>query len=168
MKSNLLCLVCSGYIRNIKKVIFGKYFCFFPFQMVNAAIIVDPSNGQIISKARDEILPHLRSSEENVSLNSHNEGTKSKWSKNHGVACVNPWGWLEQSCQDHAVMPCESGFTWHPLKHAAMVAIENAAVRDQQLFPSSSPCGNNCYSEFYSDDGPAKRLKTEVLSFSSN
>ncbi|XP_078171560.1 cytidine/deoxycytidylate deaminase family protein isoform X2 [Carex rostrata] len=130
-------------------------------KMRNVAIIVDPSNGQIISKARDEILPLLRSSEENDSSNSSNEETKSKWSENKGVACVNPWGWLEQSCHYHGVMPCESGFTWHPLKHAAIVAIENAAARDRQLFPNPSPCGNTCYSEFYSVDGPAKRLKTE-------
>jgi tRNA-specific adenosine deaminase 3 len=132
------------------------------FQLVNAAIIVDPFNGQIISKAQDEILPILTSPEENVSSNSTNEGTQSKWNNDQGVACVNPWGWLEKSCQDHAVTPYESGSTWHPLKHAAMVAIENAAARDRQLFLNSSPCGNNCYSEFDFDDGPAKRLKTEV------
>ncbi|KAJ3696890.1 hypothetical protein LUZ61_000595 [Rhynchospora tenuis] len=130
-------------------------------KVVNAAVIVNPFNGQIISKAQDDILPLLKSSEENISWNSKNEEMKYKWSENKGVACVNPWGWLERSCQDHDAMPCDSGLAWHPLKHAAMVAIENAAVRDRRLFPNSSPCNNDCYSELYSDIGPAKRLKTE-------
>ncbi|KAJ1697967.1 hypothetical protein LUZ63_006479 [Rhynchospora breviuscula] len=132
-------------------------------KVANAAVIVNPSNSQIISKAQDDILPLLRSSEENISSNLNNEEMKYKWSNNKEVACVNPWGWLEQSCPDHDMMPCDGGFTLHPLKHAAMVAIEKAAVQDRQLFPNSSPCGNNCYSEFYSVMGPAKRLKTEEV-----
>jgi tRNA-specific adenosine deaminase 3 len=81
------------------------------------------------------------------------------------VSCINPFGWMKQRSIEQKSLPSQDGFLWHPLRHAAVVAIENAAERDRKLFPTSTiePKLNgdveNC-----SDDEPAKRLKivTEV------
>jgi tRNA-specific adenosine deaminase 3 len=72
---------------------------------------------------------------------------------------------MKQRSTEQKPLTSQDGFLWHPLRHAAVVAIENAAVRDRMLFPTSTiePELNgdveNC-----SDDEPAKRLKivTEV------
>ncbi|KAL8225827.1 hypothetical protein R6Q57_018384 [Mikania cordata] len=42
-----------------------------------------------------------------------------------GVSCLNPWGWSNQKS-------CDS---WHPLRHASIVAIEGSSTRDRNLFP---------------------------------
>jgi tRNA-specific adenosine deaminase 3 len=62
-------------------------------------------------------------------------------------------------------LPCDGHFAWHPLKHAPMVAIENAAKRDGTMFPSlttiTKPYSNGNL-EKYCDNEPAKRLNTYI------
>jgi tRNA-specific adenosine deaminase 3 len=60
-------------------------------------------------------------------------------------------------------LPSKGCFAWHPLRHAAMVAIENAAERDRMMFPSSTSItkpDSNGNLENYNE--PAKRLKTDT------
>jgi len=60
-------------------------------------------------------------------------------------------------------LPGEGCFAWHPLRHAAMVAVEKAAERDRTRFPSSTSItkpGSNCNLENYNE--PAKRLKADT------
>lgn len=84
-----------------------------------------------------------------------------------GVACLNPRGWIEQRPYDQRLVNCGSNFSWHPLRHATLVAIENAAARDRKLFPNIASLVNNRDLngglENDSNNGPAKRLKTEKL-----
>ncbi|KAK1269807.1 hypothetical protein QJS04_geneDACA022877 [Acorus gramineus] len=67
-------------------------------------------------------------------------------SYNH-VSCLNPWSWMEQKAHAQNSIMVDSGSTtkWHPLRHATLVAIENAASRDRRLYPRI----------------PAKRQKTQ-------
>jgi tRNA-specific adenosine deaminase 3 len=72
---------------------------------------------------------------------------------------------MKQRSTEQKPLPCQDDFLWHPMRHAAVVAIENAAERDRMLFPSSTTEPKlNCYVANCSDDEPAKRLKivTEV------
>ncbi|KAL1298857.1 hypothetical protein AAHE18_18G063200 [Arachis hypogaea] len=79
--------------------------------VVNAAVIVDPSAKQIISRARDQ-----------------------------------------------------SSYYCHPLRHAAMVAVESSAARDRYLFPSEENNGEKPleldHENPSSTSSPAKRQKT--------
>ncbi|CAL5033807.1 unnamed protein product [Urochloa decumbens] len=102
----------------------------------NAAIIVDPSSTQIIAKS--------------LSME---------------VSCINPWGWTKQRTMGQKPLPSEISFMWHPLRHAALVAIENAAERDRMMFPSTSLIkpDSNSNLENYNDNEPAKRLKTDTI-----
>ncbi|PIN00209.1 tRNA(adenine(34)) deaminase [Handroanthus impetiginosus] len=119
--------------------------------VVNAAVIVDPSTRQVIASSHDEILSC--GSQRNSTCRepcfskqpqATNEYDSSKIEKDpmllmkcppneakqsyKDVACLHPWGWLEQP--SHL-----SSDSWHPLRHAAIVAIENSAARDRCLFP---------------------------------
>jgi tRNA-specific adenosine deaminase 3 len=152
------------------------------YQVGNAAIIVDPSSMQIISKATDLIQQHDTSLEGNKCARVEADNTcllpettedkagslllsSSCFGLDKEVSCINPFGWMKQRSIEQKPLPSQDGFLWHPLRHAAVVAIENAAERDRILFPTSTiePKLNgdveNC-----SDDEPAKRLKivTEV------
>lgn len=101
-------------------------------QMVNAAVIVDPSTNEVIARACDQVnscscpINHeVPKNHDNMLLNSSaTEDTKLLYD---GVSCLNPWGWSDQ----------KSRARWHPLKHAAIVAIEDSAARDRNLFPGS-------------------------------
>ncbi|TKV98910.1 hypothetical protein SEVIR_8G004800v4 [Setaria viridis] len=151
----------------------------------NAAIIVDPSSMQIIAKATDQTHKHDTSAEGNklaevkandtfsLDESTENNGNllrpSSRLSKcnslNMEVSCINPLGWTKQRTTEQKPLPCEGCFAWHPLRHAAMVAIENAAERDRMLFPSSTPItmpDSNGNLEDYLDNEPAKRLKTDT------
>ncbi|XP_060203553.1 tRNA-specific adenosine deaminase TAD3-like [Lycium barbarum] len=107
-------------------------------QVVNAAVIVDPSTKQVIASACDQVI-----SSASLANEVSKERSCSNYLKNlnqqrllldrsigefkhiiNNVACVHPWRWALQS----------SG-CWHPLRHAAIVAIEYSAARDRQLFP---------------------------------
>lgn len=148
----------------------------------NAAIIVDPSGMQIIAKATDQTHQHDTSLEKNKCAGvkadnscSFPEATEEKdgnllLSSSHvcnglnmQVSCINPWGWMKQRPAEQKTLPSEGGFPWHPLKHAAIVAIENAAERDRMLFPTSTSLTTNPKFngdlENCPDNGPAKRLK---------
>ncbi|KAH6769902.1 Cytidine/deoxycytidylate deaminase family protein [Perilla frutescens var. hirtella] len=113
--------------------------------LVNAAVIVDPSSGEIIASSSDEVLYHGAltngSSKESCCSKEHkttiqddaNEMEKDSVSNEAkqsymDVSCLHPWEWLEQRLHS-------SSDSWHPLRHAAIVAIEKSAARDRHLFP---------------------------------
>ncbi|KAJ1407456.1 Cytidine and deoxycytidylate deaminase domain [Sesbania bispinosa] len=145
--------------------------------VVNAAVIVDPSAKQIISSARDQIFawntskddscyrkPELFSSHpvsnkfdphELLHLNSSSNQFKQRYTD---VACLYPWQWAEQQSQS------QSSYYWHPLRHAAIVAIESSAARDRCLFPNEENSEEK-YLELDHENpswrsSPAKRQKT--------
>ncbi|MED6159448.1 hypothetical protein PIB30_042455 [Stylosanthes scabra] len=137
--------------------------------IVNAAVIVDPSAKQIISSARDQVFAWSTNKENSSSdLISNkfatNESFQVNESNNHlkqpytGVACLYPWQWAKQQLHSHGSYYC------HPLRHAAMVAVESSAARDRYLFPSEQNTGEK-YIELdhenpSSASSPAKRQKT--------
>lgn len=150
--------------------------------MGNAAIIVDPSSMQIISKATDQT--HQRDTclkgNKCAIVNGDNvcsfpEAIEDKVSTSlpsssrfcngldREVSCINPFGWMKQRSTEQKTLSSEGGFLWHPLWHAAVVAIENAAERDRMMFPTSTSSTTepklNGDVENCSDDEPAKRLK---------
>ncbi|KAL9228789.1 hypothetical protein vseg_004331 [Gypsophila vaccaria] len=121
-------------------------------QLANAAVIVDPSVDQIIASAHDEVSSWLvcpdgngmQSLEADKPSTSHgfSNGSSSYQSNvigsandsktlHRGVCCLNPWQWSEQH------EPSSGSCLWHPLRHAAMVAIEHSSARDRRLFPTS-------------------------------
>ncbi|KAL5222997.1 hypothetical protein ABZP36_027710 [Zizania latifolia] len=150
----------------------------------NAAVIVDPSTMQIIAKATCGTFQHddFKSNEcaegnadSPFSLLETTENKDRKFflpgthvsefnSLNMVVSCINPWGWMKQRPSEQKSLHCEGGFPWHPLRHAAIVAIGKAAERDKALFPtiySSTKPNSNGSMEYYSVDEPAKRLKVD-------
>ena len=145
--------------------------------MVNAAVIVDPSTKQVISSACDQDLSRTgckfkTNMETNCFKHEPFTPTSTSESENHQtlfashvsnlkglhicVSCLPPWGWTEQQ------LP-ESSISWHPLRHAAMVAIEHSAARDRLLYPDSGHSGAEMIEEGYlvpSSTGlPSKRQK---------
>jgi len=149
----------------------------------NAAVIVDPSSTQIIAKATDQTHQHDTSEEGNkfLEVRANDTCSLSEPTDNYGnlllprffvskpnslnmeVSCTNPWGWTKQRTMEQKPLPGEGCFAWHPLRHAAMVAIENAAERDRMMFPFSTSItkpDSNCNLENYNE--PAKRLKADT------
>ncbi|KAM3247968.1 hypothetical protein P3L10_009736 [Capsicum annuum] len=134
-------------------------------QVVNAAVIVDPSTKQVISSACDQVISSVSLENEvnkEGSFSNNLEDLKASNLENqqmslldgsigdskhltNNVACVHPWQWAMQS----------SG-SWHPLWHAAIVAIEHSAARDLQLFPD------------YNALSPLKKQKIKESDFKSN
>ncbi|XP_020537389.1 tRNA-specific adenosine deaminase TAD3 isoform X2 [Jatropha curcas] len=147
--------------------------------IVNAAVIVDPSVQQIIASGCDQIYSchkenHTENNHFNIpvspldpdsnsvashataipnSLQSHDKPETSCVA----VSCLNPWQWSGQQLNK------QGSFNWHPLRHAAIVAIESSAERDRHLFPVSKekafevePMLSSCA------DSPAKRQKTNI------
>ncbi|KAI3892602.1 hypothetical protein MKW92_037020 [Papaver armeniacum] len=49
-----------------------------------------------------------------------------------GVSCLYPWNWTEQNSAAAGNIDC----SWHPLRHAALVAIEQASSWDKRLYPA--------------------------------
>ncbi|PNT76642.1 probable inactive tRNA-specific adenosine deaminase-like protein 3 isoform X1 [Brachypodium distachyon] len=154
-------------------------------QVGNVAIIVDPSSMEIISKAKDKTHQHdaslrntcARVEAENgcclAEATEANDDGKLLLSSSHvnnglnmEVSCMNSWGWMKRSSTEQKTLPSEDGFLWHPLRHAAMVAIENAAERDRILFRTSSSSTTeaklNGDMENCSDNELAKRLKIDA------
>jgi tRNA-specific adenosine deaminase 3 len=139
-------------------------------------VIVDPSAKQIISTARDQVFawntckedtcykkPDLLSSHPIANSLDPQKPLHLRSPCNHlkqsytGVACLYPWQWAEQQSNS------QSSYYCHPLRHAAIVAIESSAARDRRLFPNDegskekyleldheSPCTSS----------PSKRQKT--------
>jgi hypothetical protein len=166
-------------------ILFTNIYFRYRYQAGNAVIIVDPSNMQIIAKATDQTRQHDTSAEgkelaevkadDTFSLDESTENNgnllqpSSRLSKfnnlNMEISCINPLGWMNLRTTEQKPLPCEGCFAWHPLRHAAIVAIENAAERDRMLFPSSTPIAmpdSNGNLEDHSGNEPAKRLKTDT------
>ncbi|XP_068653383.1 tRNA-specific adenosine deaminase TAD3 [Aristolochia californica] len=130
-------------------------------QVVNAALIVDPSNRHVIASACDQtsLSPAMRNKSkmgsgsyteqvekakihfdvneaeinENVCLNCCNG---EPLPLDSAVACLYPWYWTQYQLCENLVSSSGSIYPWHPLRHAAVVAIETAAARDRDLFPN--------------------------------
>lgn len=160
-------------------LLFTCLFCS-ALQVTNAAVIVDPSVKQVIASASDEICswniltnnqtssfkqPDTCISRSNSSRIITHDTLPSNGSTSElkqlctGASCLYPWQWSEQELY----MPNSS--CWHPLRHAAIVAIESSAARDRQLFPD---LGDNEDRSFELDhvhsstSSPAKRLKVNL------
>lgn len=151
-------------------------------QVGNTAIIVDPSSMEIISKATDQTHQLDGFLKRNRCVNVEADGAHylaETTEDNEGrlllssshvshclnleVSCINSWGWTKQRSSEQKTLSSEGCFLWHPLRHAAVVAIENAAERDRMLFhTSTSPTTEsnlNGVMENCSDNEPAKRPK---------
>lgn len=125
--------------------IYISQICF--LQLVNAAVIVDPAAQQIIASACDQICSsHVPSNSNNnhTGLESSNPADKRLLSVGlqgqpptgsyKNISCCSPWRWIErkQACSESE----KSSSYLHPLKHAAIVAIDNSASRDRCLYPN--------------------------------
>lgn len=85
------------------------------------------------------------------------------------ASCMCPWGWAtHNSNKKHILQKDGLKYKWHPLRHAALVAIECASVRDRNLFPylsmeegHSSPV--DCFKPSTISFSP-KRQKTNTTS----
>ncbi|WJX52218.1 hypothetical protein P8452_38354 [Trifolium repens] len=144
--------------------------------VVNAAVIVDPSAKQIISTARDQVFawntckedscykkPDLLSSHPIANSLDPQKPLHLRSSCNHlkqsftSVACLYPWQWAEQ----HSNL--QSSYYCHPLRHAAIVAIESSAARDRRLFPNDEGSKEKYLEldhESRCTSSPSKRQKT--------
>ncbi|KAL6497772.1 hypothetical protein OROHE_026922 [Orobanche hederae] len=96
--------------------------------VVNAAVIVDSSTGQVIASSSDHVLSCSSFTNAKLQRDYYESSSDETKQSYKNVACLHPWGWLEK--QSHL---CSDSF--HPLRHAAIVAIENSARRDRHLFP---------------------------------
>ncbi|XP_043722901.1 tRNA-specific adenosine deaminase TAD3 isoform X2 [Telopea speciosissima] len=153
-------------------------------QVVNAAIIVDPSVRQVIANACDQTCvwdnPTGNTSLETRCCERVGDSTVHKPDSNGvvisepslsacidddsqlsytGVSCLYPRRWTEQR-------PCAgSSRYWHPLRHAALVAIEYATERDRRLFPGSYSEGQPIQGDDMQSSSmslPAKKQKTKT------
>lgn len=156
-------------------------------QVVNAAVIVDPSVKQVIATACDQTCSWyapankttletycFKKPEASVS-HSESDGVLSyetphsnslpNYSKQlyTGVCCLYPWRWAEQQSDTNSC-------SWHPLRHAAIVAIESSAAMDIHLFPSlgkiQDKYGEMDHTQSSSAGSPAKRRKTHSTNVS--
>ncbi|GMP63034.1 hypothetical protein CsSME_00024882 [Camellia sinensis var. sinensis] len=150
-------------------------------QVVNAAIILDPSTRQVIASACDQVRsqnsltnqagvetcffeqqevytchPIASSVEIHKKLLSNPSSAEPRQLYT-GVACLYPWRWAEQQLA--------SCFR-HPLRHAAIVAIEYSAARDRHLFPGIGHTGSNSTQmdlvQYSLRGSPVKRQKTNL------
>ncbi|KAM6548905.1 hypothetical protein CsatB_020581 [Cannabis sativa] len=156
--------------------------------VVNAAVIVDPSVKQVIATAHDQVFSwdttgnkitletNCLRKRETLDLSTDSEGMESHKTLPStcfqdetkqlytGVSCFYPWGWAEQQ-------PIHSSGCWHPLRHAAMVAIESSAARDRLLFPNSGEIQDDSIdvdNRKYSMGSPAKKQKTNMQKITGN
>ncbi|KAL4182053.1 hypothetical protein AMTRI_Chr12g274080 [Amborella trichopoda] len=144
-------------------------------QVFNAAIIVNPSAKVIVASACDQtdswpaksVCAEKTNSNDTLTVSNgfHISDYKQNGEKSYvNVACLNPWSWSQ-----HKPHTCSSPVEhltthrWHPLKHAALVAIGLAAARDRILFPvPDQPKDQSVESGFSSITSSVKRQKTEV------
>ncbi|CAM9002802.1 unnamed protein product [Rhodiola kirilowii] len=118
-------------------------------QVCNAAVIVDPSVKQVITSATDEVFQwhdqtdktrlHESSREQKshhhvdfngaTSLTALNSTELNHTYDYEGVSCLHPLQWMKQH------RSYSESTNWHPLRHAAIAAIEYSAARDRQLYP---------------------------------
>uniref|UniRef100_A0A1D1XVS7 tRNA-specific adenosine deaminase-like protein 3 n=1 Tax=Anthurium amnicola TaxID=1678845 RepID=A0A1D1XVS7_9ARAE len=164
-------------------------------EVVNAALIVDPSSRELVAWAIDqtsselstnnimegssctrdaELLSFSESDENDVEYYQtlfHLYNSQEFSQSCVGVSCLFPRRWLEQKHHNEETTVNQgSKHSWHPLRHAAMVAIEKAADRDRQLFPNPSHLenspnfGNSLQNSLISF--PTKRQKTQMAEVS--
>ncbi|XP_074329464.1 tRNA-specific adenosine deaminase TAD3-like isoform X3 [Apium graveolens] len=145
-------------------------------QIVNAAVIVNPTSNQVVARSCDQVFSQKNTStRKNIGagylepcettsspsiisgLQTHTSSTSnSSFNKQKrpysDVSCLHPWQWTEQQSQASCFR--------HPLHHAAMVAIENYASRDRYLFPASKDVGDKwCQADF--GDSPLTIVPTK-------
>lgn len=141
-------------------------------QVVNAAVIVDPTTRQVIASATDQVLSCYDSLSKSEHPEADLEIDATEFVKDpvllpncssfynaeqsyKDVSCLNPWGWIEQ--QSHV-----DPNSWHPLHHAAIVAIENSAARDRLFFPLAHQSAESAQEECNASSpigSPLKRQK---------
>ncbi|KAL7105237.1 hypothetical protein ACP275_07G031600 [Erythranthe tilingii] len=134
--------------------------------VVNAAVIVDPSTRLVIASSCDQVLScnalsdSTKMDKDSILLSrcSSNEAKESY--KN--VSCLYPLGWIEQ--KPHLNY---NNDYWHPLRHAAIVAIEKSAARDRLLFPMNGQGAEFAREEDYivssPTRSPSKRQKIDSI-----
>nr|XP_011458253.1 PREDICTED: probable inactive tRNA-specific adenosine deaminase-like protein 3 isoform X2 [Fragaria vesca subsp. vesca] len=144
--------------------------------VVNAAVIIDPSVKQVIATACDQTCSWYAPASKTTLETDFSKKTEASVSQSQsdgvlsyetlhsnslplytGVCCLYPWRWAEQK-------PDTDSCSWHPLRHAAIVAIESSAARDINLFPSSGKVQDTFaetgYTQSSSVGSPSKRQKT--------
>ncbi|KAI6699896.1 hypothetical protein NL676_014220 [Syzygium grande] len=115
--------------------------------VVNAAAIVDHLSNQVIARACDEVCSwHTPKTEVGAEFSSSTKtpADMTGWIKHElglqrcslggpeqvetSISCLHPQWWVDERT-------CRSSSFWHPLQHAAIVAIESSAARDRCLLP---------------------------------
>ena len=152
-------------------------------QVVNAAVIIDPSVKEVIATACDQNCSWYTPASKTTLETDFSKKTEASVSQSQsdgvlsyetphsnslplytGVYCLYPWRWAEQQ-------PDTDSCSWHPLRHAAIVAIESSAARDINLFPSSGKVQDTFaetgYTQSSSVGSPSKRQKTHSTKVSS-
>ncbi|CAN0854506.1 tRNA-specific adenosine deaminase TAD3 [Linum grandiflorum] len=133
--------------------------------ITNAAVIVDPSVQQIIASACDQTHSWDNYTNKNDIAGKCNKQPSApnycNGSNKNDIAgkcvaasCLSPWQWSQTTSNFH---------DWHPLRHAALVAIESSSDRDRRLFP----CSDNDAKQSFEEESvlsvcarpPAKRQK---------
>lgn len=152
--------------------------------MVNAAVIVDPLSGKIIATGIDQTFVRLPTNEtisNCVNVSGQSAATLSFQPGGNSlgnipdiskmlptdvsrVSCFHLWQWTEAR-PNNPKEKCQGNFSWHPLRHATLVSIENAAARDRKLFPclesqKNHPLQNGGVNDC--SDNPTKRLKIQL------
>ncbi|KAA8544564.1 hypothetical protein F0562_022576 [Nyssa sinensis] len=117
-------------------------------QVVNAAVIVDPSTKQVIASACDQV---------------HFWNTPTNKTSVETSFFEQPEAFISDPVANGVESPSCS---WHPLRHAAIVAIEYSAARDRRLFPVVGHIGDNSIQvnsvQSSATGSPAKRQKTDL------
>ncbi|CAI0556424.1 unnamed protein product [Linum tenue] len=140
--------------------------------ITNAAVIVNPSVQQIIASACDEAHSCHKHQSATSCCNSSNgiqsqggnplsgESLEEPQRLRIVASCLNPWQWSQQECSSTS-----TSYQWHPLRHAALVAIESSAERDRRLFPGSDNLANQSFEVepmlSACERSPAKRQKPD-------
>ncbi|XP_010555571.1 PREDICTED: probable inactive tRNA-specific adenosine deaminase-like protein 3 isoform X2 [Tarenaya hassleriana] len=133
--------------------------------LVNAAVMVDPSSRQVIASETDQV--HLSFAPHDITSRETSDRTETffldgtlgeKKGSCSAVACLNPWCW---SLERNIAQECDQ---WHPLRHAAIVAIESSSTRDRNLFPNPVDDHVPNHYELFSIDSPSKKQKTSIQS----
>ncbi|XP_048135291.1 tRNA-specific adenosine deaminase TAD3 isoform X3 [Rhodamnia argentea] len=140
--------------------------------VVNAAAIVDPLSNQVIARACDEVCSWHTPKKEVGTDSTKSSADMTRWIEHElclqccssggpeqvetSISCLHPRGWVDEQTRG-------SSLFWHPLRHAAIVAIESSAARDRRLFPGvrheDEATKEECI--LSSAKSQAKRRKTE-------
>ena len=137
-------------------------------QPANGAVIVDPYLGRVIAWGHDNTTIPTKSS------HSHNLFT----SKEQSELVKAEDGNMEKSLPRvpsqfpkfegpalNGICVSSNLLGWHPLRHAAMAAIDMAASRDRSLFPSDAAIGRTDDSgaeDEFQTGTVAKKARTEI------